>query len=104
MSSLDDIVEELGYPLPDLIKIDVQGAEFLVLAGAEKTLQNCKDIIIEMQHEEYNLGAPKMPEVTKYLNEIGYELVSEIHIGNVDGDYHFTRKQSVPESVLKVSS
>jgi FkbM family methyltransferase len=104
MRSLDDIVEERGYPLPDLIKIDVQGAEFLVLAGAEKTLQNCKDIIIEMQHEEYNLGAPKMPEVTKYLNEIGYELVSEIHICNVDGDYHFTRKQSVPESVLKVSS
>jgi FkbM family methyltransferase len=104
MRSLDDIVEERGYPLPDLIKIDVQGAELLVLAGAKKTLQKCSDIIIEMQHEEYNLGAPKMPEVTKYLNEIGYELVSEIHMGNVDGDYHFTRKQSVPESVLKVSS
>lgn len=92
MRSLDDIVEERGYPLPDLIKIDVQGAELLVLVGAKKTLQNCKDIIIEMQHEEYNLGAPKMPEVTQYLNEIGFELVSEVHMGNVDGDYHFTRK------------
>jgi hypothetical protein len=97
-------VEERGYPLPDLIKIDVQGAEFLVLAGANKTLQNCKDIIIEMQHEEYNLGAPKVDEVSKYLNELGFELVSKVHMGNVDGDYHFTRKQSVPESVLKVSS
>jgi len=104
MRSLDDIVAERGYPLPDLIKIDVQGAEFLVLAGAEKTLQNCRDIIIEMQHEEYNLGAPKMPEVTKYLNEIGYELVSEVHMGNVDGDYHFTKTQKDLESVLKVSS
>ena len=105
MRSLDDIVEERGYPLPDLIKIDVQGAELLVLAGAEKTLQNCNDIIIEMQHEEYNLGAPKADIVTQYLNEIGFELVSKIHMGNVDGDYHFTRKKLIdPSSVLKVSS
>jgi FkbM family methyltransferase len=105
MRSLDDIVEERGYPLPDLIKIDVQGAEFLVLAGANKTLQNCNDIIIEMQHEEYNLGAPKVNEVSKYLNELGFELVSKIHMGVVDGDYHFTRKKVVdPSSVLKVSS
>jgi FkbM family methyltransferase len=94
MRSLDDIVEERGYPLPDLIKIDVQGAEFLVLAGANKTLESCKDIIIEMQHEEYNLGAPKVDTVSQYLNELGFDLVSKIHMGNVDGDYHFTRRQS----------
>lgn len=105
MRSLDDIVEERGYPLPDLIKIDVQGAELLVLAGAEKTLQNCRDIIIEMQHEEYNLGAPKADIVSQYLNEIGFELVSKIHMGVVDGDYHFTRKKIIdPNSVLRVSS
>jgi FkbM family methyltransferase len=105
MRSLDDIIEERGYPLPDLIKIDVQGAELLVLAGADKTLQNCNDIIIEMQHEEYNLGAPKADIVSQYLNEIGFELVSKIHMGVVDGDYHFTRKKLIdPSSVLKVSS
>jgi FkbM family methyltransferase len=91
MRSLDDIVKSNAWPKPDLVKIDVQGAELLVLNGAKDTLSECKDIIIELQHEEYNLGAPKVAEVTEYLNSIGFELVAKIHMGNVDGDYHFRR-------------
>jgi hypothetical protein len=44
-----------------------------------------------MQHVEYNIGAPDVAEVTEYLNIIGFELVTRIHVGNVDGDYHFKR-------------
>jgi FkbM family methyltransferase len=93
MRSLDDIIEEKGWPKPDLVKIDVQGAELLILVGAEKTLSECQDIIIEMQHQEYNLGAPQKDVVTMWLDEIGFELVSQIHIGNVDSDYHFRRRK-----------
>lgn len=103
MRSLDDIASEKGWPKPDLVKIDVQGAELLILVGAEKTLSECQDIIIEMQHQEYNLGAPHKNVVMEYLDEMGFELVSQIHIGNVDGDYHFRRRQNL-DSVLKVSS
>lgn len=88
---LDELIVEMEIPLPDLVKIDVQGAELDVLRGATKTLEKCKDIIIEMQHEEYNLGAPKVAEVTEYLNSIGFKLVDRMHAGGVDGDYHFTR-------------
>jgi FkbM family methyltransferase len=94
MRSLDDIVEEKGWPKPDLVKIDVQGAELLILVGAEKTLSQCDDIIIEMQHQEYNLGAPQKDVVTQYLIESGFELVSQIHVGQVDGDYHFRRRKA----------
>lgn len=103
MRSLDDIVEEKGWPKPGLVKIDVQGAELLILVGAEKTLSECQDIIIEMQHQEYNLGAPHKNVVMEYLDEMGFELVNQVHIGNVDGDYHFRRRQNL-DSVLKVSS
>ena len=103
MQSLDNIVESNKWPKPDLIKIDAQGAELLILVGAQETLSQCNDIIIEMQHKEYNLGAPQKDDVTQYLNEIGFELVSQIHIGNVDGDYHFRRQQNL-DSVLKASS
>jgi hypothetical protein len=72
----------------------VQGAELLVLVGAEKTLSQCNDIIIEMQHREYNLGAPQKDTVSHYLNGMGFELVSQIHIGQVDGDYHFRRRRA----------
>ena len=103
MRSLDDIASEKGWPKPDLVKIDVQGAELLILVGAEKTLSKCQDIIIEMQHQEYNLGAPQKDVVIEYLDEMGFELVSQIHIGNVDDDYHFRRRQNL-DSVLRVSS
>lgn len=98
MRSLDDIVSEKGWAKPDLIKIDAQGAELLVLVGAEETLSECQDIIIEMQHQEYNLGAPQKEVVTEYLNSMGFELVDQIHIGQVDGDYHFRRQKALPSS------
>lgn len=92
MKPLDLIVHDMSLHGPDLIKIDAQGAELDILRGAKETLKSVNDIIIEMQHEEYNLGAPKVAEVSEYLNSIGFELVDRIHIGGVDGDYHFTRK------------
>lgn len=104
MRSLDYVMFSEDFPRPDLIKIDVQGAELDVLRGATSALKTVKDIIIEMQHEEYNLGAPHKDEVIEYLNKIGFELVSQIHTGNVDGDYHFRRRQNTLDSVLKVSS
>lgn len=94
MRSLDDIASERGWAKPDLIKIDAQGAELLILVGAEETLSECQDIIIEMQHQEYNLGAPQKDVVMQYLDEMGFELVSQIHIGQIDGDYHFRRLQA----------
>lgn len=98
MRSLDDIVSEKGWQKPDLVKIDAQGAELLILVGGEDTLSECTDIIVEMQHLEYNLGAPNKDVVTEYLNEMGFELVNQIHIGQVDGDYHFRRQKASPSS------
>lgn len=89
--TLDDIMSKNKWPLPDLIKIDVQGAELDVLKGANIALQYCKDIIVELQHREYNIGAPSHEVVTEYLKTKGFELVSNFTRTNVDGDYHFRR-------------
>jgi len=91
MRTLDSIIVHYNVPKPDLVKIDVQGAELLILNGAQETLSECKDIIIELQHQEYNLGAPKVAEVTEYLNSLGFVLVDNIIKTDVDGDYHFKR-------------
>jgi hypothetical protein len=89
--TLDTIIEHNGWELPDLIKIDVQGAEIDVLKGAKKSLKNCNDIILEAQHTNYNDGAPKFEEVKDYLEDIGFALVSTICKNNNDGDYHFRK-------------
>ena len=94
--TLDAIVAERNWPLPDMIKIDVQGAEKDILKGAENCLKNCNDIIIEIQHKEYNKGAPMLDEMFDYLASIGFYLVTNIHKKECDGDYHFKKMDKVP--------
>ncbi|MEK7639427.1 MAG: FkbM family methyltransferase [Patescibacteria group bacterium] len=47
MKRLDTVVEEHGLSGPYLLKIDAEGAELDVLAGAEKTLETCEAVIVE---------------------------------------------------------
>lgn len=89
--TLDGIVEENCWPLPDLIKIDVQGAEVDVLRGAKRCLKHCTDVILEAQHTDYNAGAPKVEEVINFMQEQGFKLVAKVTQAEVDADYHFKR-------------
>jgi hypothetical protein len=90
---LDTLIKMFNFPSPDMIKIDVQGAELDVLLGATETLQSCQDIILELQSEEYNIGSPKLDEVKTYLESIGFKLVTHDPFSSTkyDGDYHFSR-------------
>jgi FkbM family methyltransferase len=90
---LDTLVKTNNFPLPDLIKIDVQGAELDVLKGAGETLKHCKHIIVELQHDEYNKGAPHYTEVVDYLASQGFKLIAEKFVKTAhDGDYHFVKQ------------
>lgn len=66
--TINSIVRERGFPKPDLVKIDVQGAEKDILAGAVETFADAKHLIVEMQHQQYNLGAPMVGETRPSLN------------------------------------
>ena len=91
--SLDTVLERTNWPQPDLIKIDVQGAEVDILKGAQKTLLNCQDLILELQKVEYNKGAPLREEVIRYVEGLGFKLKSggPFSDNGPDGDYHFSR-------------
>lgn len=91
--TLDTIVRTQGLPLPDLIKMDVQGAELDVLKGAENTLKQCNHLILELQKVEYNKGAPLREEVFEYLKSIGFTGTFVPFSDNgPDGDFYFTRQ------------
>ena len=93
--TLDSVVAQKNFPLPDLIKMDVQGAELDVLKGAQNTLKNCKDLILEIAHVEYNTGAPPKDSIINYVESLGFKLVTPTYFSTssgMDGDYHFTRK------------
>lgn len=88
---LDTIVRKNGWPKPDMIKMDVQGSELDVLRGAELCLTDANDLILELQHTEYNSGAPQAQEVIDYLRDKGFELVAQFTKTPYDGDYHFRK-------------
>lgn len=89
--SLDTIVSQKGFPYPDMMKLDVQGAEMDVLNGATKCLENCQDVILEAQHANYNIGAPKSHDMIRVMESIGFTLVENFYRTDVDGDYHFKK-------------
>lgn len=57
---------------PFFIKIDVEGYEFPVLLGGEKTIQNLKPILLIE-------SVSKDDEITKYLSKFGYKLYKYSH-------------------------
>jgi FkbM family methyltransferase len=92
MNRLDTIVERNGFPKPDFVKIDVQGAEKDIISGGLKTLANAKHMIVEMQSEDYNIGAPKVTETLPYIESLGWKCTAPLICNyGPDGDYGFEK-------------
>jgi len=88
--TLDTIVKNRGFPLPDLVKIDVQGAEKDIISGGINTLSSAKHLICEMQHTNYNDGAPTVSETKPYIESLGWECIAPMLCNNgPDADYGF---------------
>lgn len=73
---LDDIVKQDRLPIPDVIKIDVQGYELKVLKGALKTIKSAKYLVIELSMRSFYNGQPSLGEVITFLEKNHYEMVS----------------------------
>ena len=97
--TLDSIVAERGFPLPDLIKMDVQGAELDILRGATNTHKNATHMILELQHTDYNQGAPKANECIPIIESFGWKCIAPLFQNNGnDGDYGFVRLDNNQDS------
>jgi FkbM family methyltransferase len=91
--SLDSVVKERNFPVPDLLKMDVQGAELDVLIGASELLKSVDNVILELQVVEYNKGAPLRDVVIAYMNSQGFDCQGMFCNNGPDGDYYFKRRQ-----------
>jgi FkbM family methyltransferase len=68
--SVDDLIQTENLPPPDVLKIDVEGAEFLVLQGARKTLGKKRPHLLM---EVHNISM--MFETQRLLHELNYEMI-----------------------------
>ncbi len=77
--SIDYLVSSFGFPAPNHIKLDVDGAEVVVLEGAAETLKGnfVKSILVEVRESD-GTGA----KVLNQLSLAGFDLVSEINLRN----------------------
>lgn len=68
--SIDSLIERFAIPTPNHIKLDVDGIEFAILKGADRTLShpNLKSLLVETQNEH------ERDIITKYLQEKGFSL------------------------------
>jgi FkbM family methyltransferase len=90
--TLDTIVKQRGFPLPDFVKLDTQGSEKDIMIGGQNVISHAEYIILEAQHTDYNLRAPKSKEVIDYMKCIGYECVAERFAHTpCDADYAFRK-------------
>jgi FkbM family methyltransferase len=74
--SLDDLIEKYNIPVPNHIKIDVDGLEAEIISGAEKTLsyKELKSVLVEL-----NESIPEDSNVIKILQNNGFVLKGKYH-------------------------
>jgi hypothetical protein len=79
---LDDLVEHLGLPLPNHIKLDVDGGELAVLEGAARTLASpsLRSMLIEV-------SSSMSEAITDALGRHGLRLEAKVNVQNKEGEY-----------------
>lgn len=78
--SLDDILTENDIPKPDVMKMDIEGAEVMALEGMEDSLSNIRYILIEIHENVDKESVIKKLEVSGFsVNCINNER-EEVHI------------------------
>jgi FkbM family methyltransferase len=75
MLAIDDAVESLKLPLPQVIKIDTQGYELSILKGAQNTLPHVDILLLECWlYLGYGKHTPLLTEIIEWLMPFHFRL------------------------------
>ncbi len=71
--TIDELVDDGRLPAPDLVKIDVEGAEPAVIRGMTNTLRNANAVVVyEIDAPTADLAEERFGEVDGLLTGLGY--------------------------------
>lgn len=73
-TTLYDELKNKIYNSNNLLKLDVQGAEMVIIKGLRSLLNKFEAIILETSLHNYNKNAPLFYEIHKFMNLNGYKL------------------------------
>jgi FkbM family methyltransferase len=94
--TLDNVFEKnnISFEECDFMNADIQGAELLMLKGANKILPNLKGIYIEVNQKELYKGCAMLPDIDDYLSKFGFERKELVWCGDFGwGDAFYFKKQ-----------
>lgn len=101
MAMLDKLVQGTPFERPDLIKLDLQGAELSALEGAEECMKHATAIQLEVSFLEFSSGIPLIADVFAFLKKrdfVAYDILGLWHRpfdgAMAQGDILFLRTQS----------
>lgn len=83
--SLDDFFSRNRIDRVDLLKVDIQGAERMLIEGGVEALKCVRQIYIEVNFERFYEGAPVFSEIDGMLRDRGFKLRS-FHETRLGGD------------------
>ena len=81
-------LDSLQLQDPDFLKIDIQGGELRALLGAEKTLNSCFGVELEVEFLELYKGQPLFGEISSFLEKHGFQFVDFVNLCRWERDSH----------------
>lgn len=78
VTTIDEFCEAKSVSKIDLLKIDVEGFEFEVLKGSNKSLTNGVITAIQIERHLNDLRHDRTPEIREFLQSLGYEITVSI--------------------------
>jgi FkbM family methyltransferase len=83
-ATLDSVIEKYNLPTPNFIKIDTQGSELDILAGAESIINKVDMIYTECPIIQYNEGSPNISEYLEYFKSKNFIPLDIFEIHNME--------------------
>jgi len=91
--TLTTIMKDLGHEQIDVLKMDIEGAEYSVLGGLLGSAVRPVQILVEFHHRFSSLDNSQTLKAIKDLREAGYALA---HISSTGREFSFVHTSSLP--------
>ncbi len=75
------VAGKLGHSRIDLLKMDIEGAEYEVLEGLLVSPVKPRQLLIEFHHRFPGIGLKKTVNIIKHLQEVGYKIFAVSETG-----------------------
>jgi len=83
VTSVDNLIKKNNYPVPDFIKLDIEGFELFALEGMKSLLQNKKPKLFIEVHEFVENNMNKITEMLLKYNYSIYHIENDVDVHDI---------------------